>query len=167
MKNSWRLFKNTHRSVSTAEGLAVDDTLPCAVAENGSTPILNLYTFVPSVIVGKYQDIEAALKLERCRARGIEYNRRSTGGGTVIMGPEIMSLGLGINVDYPGLKKGVGGVFDSLSRVLIRALETLDVTAYFQPKNDLEVDGKKNCRPQCRIRSRQLSALSYQSAGGL
>ena len=104
---------------------------------------MHLYTFVPSVIVGKYQDIEAALKLDRCRARGIEYNRRSTGGGTVIMGPEIMSLGLGINVDYPGLKKGVGGVFDSLSRVLIRALETLGITAYFQPKNDLEVDGKK------------------------
>ena len=26
---------------------------------------------------------------------------------------------------------------------LIRALETLGITAYFQPKNDLEVDGKK------------------------
>jgi lipoate-protein ligase A len=98
---------------------------------------------VPSVIVGKYQDLEAALRLARCRARGIEYNRRSTGGGTVIMGPEIVALGLGINVDYPGLKKGVGGVFESLSRVLIRALGHLGIAAYFQPKNDLEVSGRK------------------------
>jgi lipoate-protein ligase A len=144
MSTHWRLFKNTTRSVSTAEGLAVDDTLPQSVANHGSPPILHLYTFVPSVIVGKYQDIEAALKLDQCRARGIEYNRRSTGGGTVIMGPEIIALGLGINVDWPGLQKGgVGGVFDSMGRVLIKALEKLGIPAYFQPKNDLEVSGKK------------------------
>jgi lipoate-protein ligase A len=144
MSTHWRLFKNAIRSVSTAEGLAVDDTLPQSVANHGSPPILHLYTFVPSVIVGKYQDIEAALKLDRCRARGIEYNRRSTGGGTVIMGPEIIALGLGINVDWPGLEKGgVGGVFESMGRVLIKALEKLGIPAYFQPKNDLEVSGKK------------------------
>ena len=144
MSTHWRLFKNTIRSVSTAEGLALDDTLPQSVANHGSPPVLHLYTFVPSVIVGKYQDIEAALKLDRCRARGIEYNRRSTGGGTVIMGPEIIALGLGINVDWPGLEKGgVGGVFDSMGRVLIKALEKLGIPAYFQPKNDLEVSGKK------------------------
>lgn len=139
----WRLFKTLDRPVSTAEGLAVDDALPRSVARHGSPPILHLYTFIPSVIVGRYQDIEAALRLDRCRARGIEYNRRSTGGGTVIMGPEIVALGLGINVDYPGLKTGVGGVFDSLSRVLIRALDHVGIQAYFQPKNDLEVRGRK------------------------
>ena len=143
MRTHWRLFKNFSRPVSTAEGLAMDDTLARSVAHNQSPPILHLYTFMPSVNVGKYQDIETALKLDRCRARGIEYSRRSTGGGTVIMGPDIVALGLGINVDYPGLKKGVGGVFESLSLVLIRALKKLGIHAYFQPKNDLEVAGKK------------------------
>jgi lipoate-protein ligase A len=143
MPPHWRLFKNLSRPVSAAEGLAVDDTLPQSLAHNNSPPILHLYTFVPSVNVGKYQDIEAALKLDVCRARGIEFSRRSTGGGTVIMGPDIVALGLGINVDFPGLKRGVGGVFESLSLVLIRALEELGIKAYFQPKNDLEVDGKK------------------------
>ncbi len=73
----------------------------------------------------------------------LEYNRGSTGGGTVIMGPEVVALGLGIHVDYPGLKGGVGGIFESLGRVLIKALERLGLQAYFQPKNDLEVAGKK------------------------
>jgi len=121
----------------------VDDMLPLSVEHHDSPPILHLYTFVPSVIVGKYQDIRAALRLDRCRARGIEYNRRSTGGGTVIMGPEIVALGFGIPVDYPGLKKGFGGVFESLSRVLGHALRKQDIHARFQPKNDLEVKGKK------------------------
>jgi lipoate-protein ligase A len=114
------------------------------VALHGSPPILHLYTFVPSIIVGKYQDIEAAIKLDRCHARGVEYNRRSTGGGTVIMGPEIIALGLGINVDSPFLKSGsMTGVFESIGGVLIEALEKLGIAACFRPKNDLEAGGKK------------------------
>lgn len=143
MTDQWRLFKQVSKPLSTAEGLAIDDTLPRSVTGHDSPPILHLYTFIPSVIVGKYQDIETALKLERCRQRGIEYNRRSTGGGTVIMGPEIVALGLGIPSDYPGLHGGVGGVFDTLGRVLLKALEHLGIQARFQPKNDLEVGGRK------------------------
>jgi len=140
----WRLFRDTSSVVSTAEGLAVDDTLPQSVANHGSPPILHLYNFVPSVIVGKYQDIEASLKIDRCRARGVEFNRRSTGGGTVIMGPEIIALGLGINADWPGLKGGsISGVFEAIARVFITALGRLGVTAYFRSRNDLEVSGKK------------------------
>ena len=81
--------------------------------------------------------------MDRCKARGIEYNRRSTGGGTVIMGPDIIALGFGINVDHPGLKTGVAGVFESLSQVLIGALGKVGIKASFRPKNDLEVRGKK------------------------
>jgi len=121
----------------------VDDTLPWSVAQGDSPPILHLYTFVPSVIVGKYQDIEAALKLDRCRARGVEFNRRSTGGGTVIMGPEVVALGFGFRADTPGFEPGISGIFRTVSGVLIRALETLGIRAVFQPKNDLEVGGKK------------------------
>ncbi len=139
----WRLFLNPHGQLSTVRGLAVDDTLPRSVARHRSPPILHLYTFRPSVIVGRYQDIEAALKLDRCKARGIEYNRRSTGGGTVIMGPQVVALGLGIPVNHPGLQKGFGGVFVSVGRVLCRALASFGIRAHFQPKNDLEVAGKK------------------------
>jgi lipoate-protein ligase A len=113
------------------------------LSERGSPPILHLYTFQPSAIVGKYQDINAALRLDRCRERGIEYNRRSTGGGTVIMGPNVVALGLGIAVDHPGLKRGINGVFESFSDLLITALRELGIDAGFRPKNDLEVDGKK------------------------
>ena len=125
MSGHWRLFKNIERPLFTAEGLAVDDALPQSVANHHSPPILHLYTFIPSVIVGKYQDIEAALKLDRCKARGIEYNRRSTGGGTVIMGPEIVALGLGINMDFPGLSGGLGRIFEPLAHVLSAALGML------------------------------------------
>jgi len=140
---SWRLFKDTENPVSPASGLSIDDTLPLSLSHHGSPPILHLYIFKPSAIVGKYQDIEAALRLDRCRDRGIEYNRRSTGGGTVIMGPKVVALGLGIDIDHPALGKGIGGVFESLSAVLTAALGDLGIEARFRPKNDLEVNGKK------------------------
>ncbi len=144
MTETWRLFRNATRPLSTAEGLAVDDTLPRSVALHGSCPILHLYSFVPSAIVGKYQDVEAALRLDRCKVRGIEVNRRSTGGGTVIMGPRVMSLGLGIELDHPGLDGGgVSGLFTSMSRILSDALAGFGIKSYFQPRNDLEVAGKK------------------------
>jgi lipoate-protein ligase A len=140
---AWRLFKDTVNPVSTALGLSIDDALPLSLSRHGSPPILHLYVFRPSAIVGKYQDIEAALRLDRCRDRGIEYNRRSTGGGTVIMGPKVVAFGLGINIDQPGLGKGIAGIFESLSAVLIRALQDLGIKAGFRPKNDIEVDGRK------------------------
>ena len=111
---SWRLFKDTLTPASTAMGLSMDDTLPASLSERGSPPILHLYTFQPSAIVGKYQDINAALRLDRCRERGVEYNRRSTGGGTVIMGPKVVALGLGIGVDHPDLGGGINGIFKYL-----------------------------------------------------
>ena len=140
---SWRLFKDTVNPVSTALGLSIDDTLPLSLSQHGSPPILHLYIFKPSAIVGKYQDINAALRLDRCRHREIEYNRRSTGGGTVIMGPKVVALGLGITLDHPGLKGGINGIFESLSTVLMEALQDLGIKAGFRPKNDLEVHGRK------------------------
>ena len=140
---SWRLFEDIVNPVSTALGLSIDDTLPLSLSQHGSPPILHLYVFKPSAIVGKYQDINAALRLDRCRHREIEFNRRSTGGGTVIMGPKAVALGLGITLDHPGLKGGINGIFESLSAVLLAALGDLGIRAEFRPKNDLEVCGRK------------------------
>ncbi len=141
--STWRLIKDIVNPVSTAFGLSIDDTLPFSLSHHDSSPILHLYIFNPSAIVGKYQDIRAALRLDRCRERGVEYNRRSTGGGTVIMGPKVVALGLGISVDHPGLRPGIGGIFESLSAVLMEALQDLGIRASFRPKNDLEVGGRK------------------------
>ncbi len=140
----WRLFKEKERLLSTAEGLSIDDTLSFSVSHLSSPPILHLYRFVPSAIVGRYQDIEAALRLDRCRERGVEYNRRSTGGGTVIMGPEVVALGLGINLENPALKgASMGKIFEIFAQVLSDALSAFGIEASFRPKNDLEVRGRK------------------------
>ncbi|RMF94936.1 MAG: hypothetical protein D6734_06665 [Candidatus Schekmanbacteria bacterium] len=139
----WRYIKEWDKLVTPEYGLAVDDTLPYSVAEKDSPPILHLYRFEPSAIVGKYQDIRAALKIDRCKELGIHYNRRSTGGGTVIMGPKAVALGFGISLKHPAMQGGIKGIFNTMSQILIRTLADFGIKGSFRPKNDLEVNGKK------------------------
>ncbi len=142
-KEEWRILEDWGRAVPAPEGLAVDDMLAHAVSEKGSPPLLHLYTFEPSAIVGKYQDIRAALKPDRCLDRGVAFNRRSTGGGTVIMGPEVVALGFSISLEDPRMGRGIDGVFRVMSGILLEALGRLGVRAGFRPRNDLEVQGRK------------------------
>ena len=141
MSEKWRCI--THSDTSSAYGLAVDETLAHSVAYNGSPPILHLYNFLPSVIVGRYQDIEAAIDIEECHRSSIEYNRRHTGGGTVLMGQDQLALGFVIPLSHKSASASIRQMFNVLAGVISDALTELGVNSIFQPKNDLKVNGKK------------------------
>lgn len=141
MSEKWRCI--IHRDLSSAYGLAIDETLAHSVAYNSSTPILHLYNFLPSVIVGRYQDIEAAIDMEECRRSNIEYNRRHTGGGTVLMGQDQLALGFVMPLSHKSASASIRQMFNVLAGVISDALTELGVNSIFQPKNDLKVNGKK------------------------
>ena len=141
MSEKWRCI--IHRDLSSAYGLAIDETLAHSVAYNCSTPILHLYNFLPSVIVGRYQDIEAAIDIEECHGSNIEYNRRHTGGGTVLMGQDQLALGFVMPLSHKSASASIRQMFNVLAGVISDALTELGVNSIFQPKNDLKVNGKK------------------------
>ncbi len=141
MPEKWRYI--THKDTSSAYGLAVDEMLAHSVAYNDSAPILHLYNFLPSVIVGRYQDIEAAIDIQECHRSEIEYNRRHTGGGTVLMGPDQLALGFAIPLSHRSATESIRQMFDLLADVISDALRKLGVDSAFRPKNDLEVGGRK------------------------
>ena len=141
MPEKWRYI--AHKDVGSAYGLAVDEMLAHSVAYNESVPILHLYNFLPSVIVGRYQDIEAAIDIEECHRCEIEYNRRHTGGGTVLMGPNQLALGFAIPLSHSLASRSIRQMFDLMAGVIGDALKKLGVDCAFRPKNDLEVGGKK------------------------
>jgi len=136
-----RLIRN--RDLGSGRGLATDDALAVSVAARRSPPVLHLYNYVPSVIVGRYQNVAASLRLDRCEARRIEVNRRTTGGGTVFMTPDQVAFGLFLPDDYPGLPNSVRGAFEFLAAGFARSLRDFGLEAEFQGRNDLAVDGKK------------------------
>ncbi len=131
------------QDLSSAAGLAMDEALARSVAARKAPPTLHLYNYVPSVILGRYQNAAASLRLDRCEARGIEVNRRATGGGTVFMTPDQMALGLFLPDGFPGLSQSIHGAFVLLAGGLARALKTFGLEAEFTGKNDLTVGSRK------------------------
>ncbi|MBN1478243.1 hypothetical protein JXA47_15920 [Candidatus Sumerlaeota bacterium] len=138
----FRLIEES-RAQTSAEGLAGDEALALGVSEGTSPPTLRLYHYVPCAIVGRYQNLTDAVDLEACRRRGHGWNRRHTGGGTVLMGPEQVAVALVLPEDEGA---GIGTIreqFLFFSEMLADALTEFGITAGLEGKNDLQVAGRK------------------------
>lgn len=71
-------------ALSAALNMAVDDILLDA-ARAGAGPILRTYAWSPpAVSIGYAQRADEAIDVDRCRARGIDLVRRTTGGRAVL-----------------------------------------------------------------------------------
>jgi len=136
-----RLIQN--QNLSSSLGLAIDEVLCESVSKKTAPPSLHLYNYRPCAIVGRYQNTSACLRLDRCEARGVDVNRRITGGGTVFMTPDQMAFGLVLPNDFPGLPRAIQPAFEFLARAFARALENFGLKAEFMGKNDLTVNRKK------------------------
>jgi lipoate---protein ligase len=132
-----------HGPLPSGQGLAIDETLARSVSQGESVPVLHLYSYIPSVILGRYQNASASLRLDRCEALGIEVNRRATGGGTVFMTRDQVAFGLFLPDDFPGLPRTIQGAFEFLAAAFARSLRQYGLEAEFRGKNDLTVNGKK------------------------
>ncbi|TAK35743.1 MAG: DUF116 domain-containing protein [Chloroflexota bacterium] len=137
----WRLLDTGY--LSAAENMALDDVLLECRAKNLIPNTIRLLWFDPAaVLVGYHQDIEQEVRLEYVLERGIQVNRRLTGGGTIYfdkdsLGWEIVASKESVSSNNPEelFRTMCGGVVD--------ALNALGVRAEFRPKNDIEVNGKK------------------------
>lgn len=137
----WRLV--VEDGVDDAYGLATDDAMTGRVGRGLCAPILRLYTYRSCALVGRFQTIENELRLERCANHGMPVNRRPTGGGAIMMGPDQ----LGVALMLPG---GGGDAYGQarelmahFSAGLCRALAHWGIQAVFRGKNDVEVGGRK------------------------
>ena len=129
--------------LTSAEGLAGDEALALMVGRGEAPPTLHLYEYRPSVIVGRYQNIADAVNLDACVRRGHEWNRRHTGGGTVLMGPGTLAIGLALPEKAKSSIAAIQQYFAFFSEVLADALAQFDVKAGLVGKNDLTIDGRK------------------------
>ena len=146
---TWRLLQD--EAVGAAEGLATDDILARRVGEDRSPPTLRLYTYRPhAVLVGRFQDVEREVHVRAALDLGLELNRRPTGGGAILMGPDQLGVALAVpGRNRPGEPAGLGRTERARERMarfsdgLRRALASLGIEAAFRGKNDLEVNGRK------------------------
>jgi lipoate-protein ligase A len=88
-----------------AGNLALDEALLVAAEERGAGPSLRVWE-APSlaVVLGASGRLRDDVLIEACRADGVAIARRSSGGGTVVVGPGALNVTVVLASDFaPGL----------------------------------------------------------------
>ncbi len=148
----WRRVRDY--AVSHSHGLAVDDALT-RIADSNTRPVLRLYTYGQCVLLGRFQHLDDEVHVDDCRRLGVAINRRPTGGGSIVMGPQQLGVAL---IAPPGTFDVHSTSTDFIRRYssgVVLGLQRFGIRAQFQGKNDLLVSGRK------------IAGLgSYQAASG-
>lgn len=80
---------------AVAENLACDEALLVAAEQGDGPPILRFWELDhPAVVLGASCRLAQDVKVEACRADGVPIARRSSGGGTVVIGPGALNVTL-------------------------------------------------------------------------
>lgn len=137
----WRLLDTGLRSA--AENMALDDAILEAVSQGAVPNTLRFLRFSrPCVLVGLHQDVEQEVRLDYCAERGVEVNRRITGGGAVYFEPRHLGWEVIAKWSDP-FPRSVEELYEFICEGVAEGLRRLGVEARFRPMNDIEVRGRK------------------------
>ncbi len=129
---------------SAAENMALDEILTRRAGQGTSPPTLRFLRFKPdAALLGYHQQAERELRLDYCRAQGIEINRRLTGGGALLFQTSALGWELIAPLGQPPFTGGFERALERICRSAARAYSQLGVQARFRPRNDIEVEGRK------------------------
>lgn len=126
------------------EDLAVDEALLIEVEEGRLPPLLRLWEPTEyAVVLGASGRLRENVFVETCRADRVTVARRSSGGGTVILGPGVLNFTVVLPADGG---PGFGGIDTAQHQVLehfAAALETLVPGITVEGSGDLAIHGRK------------------------
>ncbi len=142
MSSAWRLLDTGVRT--GAENMALDQALLNVRARGQSPNTVRFLQFSPPVaLVGVYQDVEQEVRLDYCRASGIDVNRRITGGGSILFDEVQLGWELIAAAEDFDARPMSQAFHCRVCQACIEGLRELGVAAEFRPRNDIEVDGRK------------------------
>jgi len=139
---TWRLLDTGIRSA--AENMALDETLLELKAEGRIPHTLRFLQFLnPTVLVGHHQSVEEEVRLDYCRTKGIEINRRLTGGGALYWGKRELGWEIYISKKDRRIPSRIEDLYRKMGEAAAMGLRHLGVRAHFRPRNDIEIQGRK------------------------
>ncbi|KFI61922.1 lipoate-protein ligase A [Bifidobacterium cuniculi] len=120
------------------EQMAVDDRWAAEVADGRRPSTLRFWQWAaPAVVVGRYQSIPDEVDVEAAQQLGFQVVRRSTGGGAMLVVPE---LTITYSLYAPaGFTQGLGtaAAFRLCDAWLVAALRDCGIDARFSGLNDI------------------------------
>ena len=138
----WRLLDTGIRRA--AENIALDDAILEAHSKGFIPNTLRWLQFSPeAVLVGYHQSIEKEIRVDFCQKKGIEINRRITGGGAIYFDRTQLGWELFASKDDIGISVISEILFEKICEGVIRGLKKIGLNASFRPKNDIEIKGRK------------------------
>ncbi|MCK4396859.1 lipoate--protein ligase, partial [candidate division WOR-3 bacterium] len=138
----WRLLDTGIRKA--AENIALDDAILEAHSKGFIPNTLRWLQFSPeAVLVGYHQSIEKEIRVDFCQKKGIEINRRITGGGAIYFDGTQLGWELFASKDDVGVSVISELLFEEICEGVIRGLKKIGLNASFRPKNDIEIKGRK------------------------
>ncbi len=139
---TWRLLDTGARSA--AENMALDEILLELRAEQRIPDTLRFLQFSnPAVLVGHHQSVEEEVRLDYCRIKGIEINRRLTGGGALFWGRQELGWEIYLSKKDPRIPSRIEDLYRKMGEAAAHGLNRLGVRAHFRPRNDIEIQGRK------------------------
>jgi len=138
--SKWRLLELSYESAFN--NLALEETLARKAGSESFLPTVRLWTNVPTVVLGRFQEASSEVDLNFCELRKVQVARRFTGGGAVFHDKGTLNFTI---VTEPSLRLSVGKLHETYSRLIISSLKGLDLNCSFSPPNSILVDGRKVC----------------------
>jgi lipoate-protein ligase A len=124
------------------ESTALDQALIDARQQNKIPDTIRFIRFRPSALIGIHQYLSQEIKLDYCRAHGVEVGRRITGGGSLYLDEGQIGWELVFDRSTFG-PLDLAEVTRRTCEAFALGLNRLGVPARYRPRNDLEVDGRK------------------------
>jgi lipoate-protein ligase A len=138
----WRSFEGALPGI--AANLALDEALLIEADERGAGPSLRIWEpEAPAVVLGASGRLRDEVDVEACRGDGVAIARRSSGGGTVLIGPGTLNVAIVLPEDAA---TGLGAVDRAQAYVLGRigrAIRALGPAVELLGSGDLTLGRRK------------------------
>jgi lipoate-protein ligase A len=126
------------------ENLALDEALLLEAEGGAGAEVLRCWEWPrPAVVLGSGCVIADDVVEDACRADGIPVVRRSSGGGTVLLGPGCLLFSLVLSLDRSAELASIGRSYRDILGQVRRALEGLQPEMACVGTSDLAAAGRK------------------------
>jgi lipoate-protein ligase A len=123
--------------------MAIDEAVGEAVKSAASPPTMRFYGWSPSAVsIGCFQSLQDEVDLDVCRRNGVDFVRRRTGAGAVYHDKD-GEITYSVIAPEEIMEKDISKSYSTICGWIIDALDVLEISAIFQPINDILVEGKK------------------------
>lgn len=126
------------------ENLALDEAILQEVEDDGQRPVLRIWeSSTRAVVLGASGRVRDEIHVEACRHDGVVIARRSSGGGTVVIGPGALNAAVVLPLKVAPSLAAVDIAQRSVLECLARALRERGIPVQVLGSGDLTIQGRK------------------------